>query len=501
MKKANSSVLDAAQSFLMMPDLFHWLLTGEKGNELTNATTSQLFNPVTKQWSQKLIEGFGLPGHIFGEIVDPGSVVGPLRESVLDQIGLKGTKVVRPGTHDTASAVVAVPAKSSPGEMPNWCYISSGTWSLMGVETPHPIINEQCAALNYTNEGGVYGTTRLLKNIAGLWLVQECRRIWKQNGHEYGYSDLVRMSQEATPLASFVNPDHGDFAAPQDMPAQIREFCQRTSQVVPQSDGAVIRCVLESLAMRYRVVHRNLQDLTGAKIDTIHIVGGGTQNQLLCQMAADACNCQVVAGPVEATAIGNLMLQAVAAGDIGSLAEGREVIRNSFPVVTYEPKTPTMWDDAFPRFEKMCKKLPLRINWERNTKNEILSKRNIMIKVGIVGVGFMSWIHYLAYQKVRGMKVTSFCSRDPKKQKGDWRGIKGNFGPPGEKIDVSKMTVYATLDELLADDSIDMVDICLPPALHEEATIAALKAGKHVLVEKPIALDPAAAKRMQKAAE
>ncbi|PQO42038.1 rhamnulokinase [Blastopirellula marina] len=354
MKLADSSILESAEHFLMMPDLFHWLLTGEKGNELTNATTTQLFNPVTKSWSKKLIDRFGLPEKIFGEIVDPGTTVGPLRETVLEQIGLSGTKVVRPGTHDTASAVVAVPAQSTAGEMPNWCYISSGTWSLMGVETPRPIINDQCAEFNYTNEGGVYGTTRLLKNIAGLWLVQECRRIWKQRGHEYGYSDLVRMSQEATPLASFVNPDHPDFVAPQDMPAEIRDFCQRTGQTVPQNDGAVVRCVLESLAMRYRVVHRKLQDLTGTKIDTIHIVGGGTQNQLLCQMAADACNCQVIAGPVEATAIGNLMLQAVASGDIGSLAEGREVIRNSFPVVTYTPKTPTMWDDAFPRFEKTC---------------------------------------------------------------------------------------------------------------------------------------------------
>ena len=187
MREANSSILDAAESFLMMPDLFHWLLTGEKGNELTNASTTQMLNPITKNWSQKLIEGFNLPGHIFGEVVDPGTVVGPLRTTVLEQVGLEGTKVVRPGTHDTASAVVAVPAKSSPGEMPNWCYISSGTWSLMGVETPRPIINQQCAEFNYTNEGGVYGTTRLLKNIAGLWLVQECRRIWKQRGHEYGY--------------------------------------------------------------------------------------------------------------------------------------------------------------------------------------------------------------------------------------------------------------------------------------------------------------------------
>ncbi len=355
MREAESSQLAAAQSLLLMPDLFHWLLTGIKGNELTNATTTQLFNPVSKSWSQKLIEGFDLPGHIFGEILLPGTTLGKLRPHVAEETGLGGTHVVLPGTHDTASAVAAVPAKSEPGKMPDWCYISSGTWSLMGVEVPRPVISERCAELNFTNEGGVYDTTRLLKNIAGLWLVQECRRIWKQHGHEYGYSDLVRMSQEATPLASFVNPDHADFVAPKDMPAQIREFCQQTGQSVPSTDGAIIRCVLESLAMRYRVVHRNLQELTETKIDTIHIVGGGTQNQLLCQMAADACNCQVVAGPVEATAIGNLMLQAVATGDIGNLADARELVRNSFPVTTYTPKNPTMWDDAFPRFEKVTK--------------------------------------------------------------------------------------------------------------------------------------------------
>lgn len=353
MREANSSLLNAAESMLMMPDLFHWLLTGIKSNELTNATTTQMFNPQTKRWSEKLIQGFDLPQRIFNDVIAPGTKLGPLNMDVAEHTGLHGAQVVVPGTHDTASAVVAVPAKSEPGKMPNWCYISSGTWSLMGVETPHPIINDRCAEYNFTNEGGVYGTTRLLKNIAGLWLVQECRRIWKQRGHEYGYSDLVRMSQDATPLASFVNPDHADFVAPQDMPAQIREFCQRTGQNVPSTDGAIIRCVLESLAMRYRVVHRTLQELTETKIDTIHIVGGGTQNQLLCQMAADACNCQVVAGPVEATAIGNLMLQAVASGDVGSLAEGREVVRNSFPLVTYNPKNPTMWDDAFPRFERV----------------------------------------------------------------------------------------------------------------------------------------------------
>jgi rhamnulokinase len=266
---------------------------------------------------------------------------------------LQNVEVILPGTHDTASAVMAVPAASTPGSKPNWCYISSGTWSLMGVETPQPVINQRCYELNFTNEGGVGGTTRLLKNIPGLWLIQECRRIWKEQGHEYAWEELNRKAGEASALAALINPDDPGFVAPKDMPASIREFCTTTGQSPPASEGAVIRCALESIALRYRMVLGFLEELIGGKIETIHIVGGGAQNRLLCQMTADACGRRVVAGPVEATAIGNLAMQAVAQGAIGSIAQAREIIRHSFEVQEYRPKQPKVWDEAYGRFQKL----------------------------------------------------------------------------------------------------------------------------------------------------
>jgi rhamnulokinase len=353
MQLARSPLLEMAESFLMMPDLLHWLLTGEKGNEYTDASTTQFYNPSTKAWAKDLLAKFGIPTHIFCSLLQPGTKLGPLRPEIAEDAGLAGVQVVLPGTHDTASAVMAVPAASAPGAQPDWCYISSGTWSLMGVETPQPIINERCYQLNFTNEGGVGGTTRVLKNIAGLWLVQECRRVWKQDGHEYGWEELTRRAGEAAPLASLINPDDPSFTAPKDMPTAIREYCARTHQPVPESEGAVIRCALESLALRYRMVLGFLEELVGARLQTIHIVGGGTQNRLLNQMAADACNRRVVAGPVEATAIGNLMMQAVASGAIGSIAEAREVIKTSFQVKEYLPKRVMHWNDGYERFKKL----------------------------------------------------------------------------------------------------------------------------------------------------
>lgn len=353
MKQRNSPLLEVAESFLMIPDLFHWLLTGEKANELTDASTTQFYNPQTKSWSTGLLERFGLPTNMLGELAPPGTTLGKLRGPVASETGLTGVDVVLPGTHDTASAVMAVPAAGDIGGMPDWCYISSGTWSLMGVEVPKPIINEKCAELNLTNEGGVGGTTRVLKNIGGLWLVQECRRIWKQAGDEFAWSELVRLAEQSPPLESLIDPDHPSFIAPADMPAAIREFCQSTGQPVPSSKGAVIRCALESLALRYRLVHSWLEQLIGNRIETIHIVGGGTQNKLLCQMTADATHRQVVAGPVEATAIGNVMMQAVASGAVGSITEAREVIRRSFDVDDYTPQATQRWDDAFERFETL----------------------------------------------------------------------------------------------------------------------------------------------------
>jgi len=350
MRLANSPLLDCAESLLMIPDLFHWLLTGEKANELTNASTTQFFNPQKNAWASELLKRFDLPDHILGKLTTPGTVLGLLRPQVAAETGLGHLKVVLPGTHDTASAVMAVPAGGATAEHPDWCYISSGTWSLMGVEVPRPIINDQCLALNFTNEGGVGGTTRLLKNIAGLWVVQECRRVWNQSGKNYSWDDLNRMAAAARPLVSLIDPDDPAFLAPDDMPEAICAFCRRTGQTVPADEGSVIRCALESLALRYRVVLNYLEQLVGARINTIHIVGGGAQNRQLCQATADACQRMVLAGPVEATAIGNVLVQAIAAGDIGSISQAREVVCKSFPVALFQPQNATNWDDAFAKY-------------------------------------------------------------------------------------------------------------------------------------------------------
>lgn len=353
MRLAGSRVLDAAERMLMMPDVFHWLLTGRQTNEVTNATTTQFYNPQKNTWSSELFARFDLPAKILGALSQPGTNLGPLRGEVAQATGLAGTDVVLPGTHDTASAVAAVPAAGTPSARPNWCYISSGTWSLMGAEVPRPVVNAECLRFNFTNEGGVGGTTRLLKNIAGLWLVQECRRVWNQGGAKWSWDDLNRLAVEARPLVSLVNPDHPSFMAPADMPEAIRNYCRRTRQPVPETEGAVIRTAIESLALRYRLVLSWLEQLLGGPIEAIHVVGGGSQNRQLCQATADACGRVVLAGPVEATAIGNVLVQAIAAGEIGSLSEGREIVARSFPLDRYEPAARGAWDAAFARFQQL----------------------------------------------------------------------------------------------------------------------------------------------------
>ncbi len=356
MRRADSPVLAAAESLLMMPDVFHWLLTGNKSNEQTNATTTQFFDPQTSDWATDLLARFDLPAHILGPVAQPGTKLGPLRRSVAEETGLNDLQVVLPGTHDTASAVAAVPAAGRPSERPNWCYISSGTWSLMGVEVPRPIINDKCLALNFTNEGGIGGTTRLLKNIAGLWLVQECRRVWNQSGKNLSWDDLTRLASSAKPLISIIDPDHAAFLAPANMPEEIRGYCRRTGQPVPSDEGSIIRCALESLALRYRQVLGWLEELVGTRIETMHVVGGGTQNRELCQATADACGRVVLAGPVEATAIGNLLVQAIAAGELSSIEDARAVVRASFPPDRYEPQNTIAWNEAYGRFQQLVQK-------------------------------------------------------------------------------------------------------------------------------------------------
>jgi rhamnulokinase len=359
MRLHNSPLLEMAESFLMMPDVFHWLLTGRKANEFTNATTTQFYDPRSAAWATQLLERFGLPTKILGEIIPPGTDLGPLLPQVAADTGLNGVKVVAPGTHDTASAVMAVPAQVTgpheAGAPPNWCYVSSGTWALMGVENPQPIINDACRRLNFTNEGGVGGTTRVLKNITGLWLLQECRRVWNQRGATFGWDELNRLSDEASSLVSLINPDDPSFTAPADMPDAIRQFCQAQGERVPQTEGAVIRCALESLALKCRQVLGWLEELVGNRLETIHIVGGGAQNRRLCQATADATGRRVVAGPVEATAIGNVLMQAVAAGAVGSIAQAREVVRRSCAVDEYSPCASDAWNEVFGRFKLLSR--------------------------------------------------------------------------------------------------------------------------------------------------
>jgi rhamnulokinase len=353
MKLSGSSILDAAESLLMIPDLFNWLLTGVKCNEMTDASTSQFYDPVKGDWSTELLRKLGLPTHILGRITPPGTTLGPLRTNLIAETGLEAANVVLPGAHDTASAVMAVPAKSQAGARPDWCYVSLGTWALMGIESPQPMITDAVLRLNFTNEAGVGGTTRILKNITGMWLLQECRRIWNLSGADLDWEALNRLSAVEPPLRSLVDPDAPDFMAPQDMPQAIRDFCKRTGQPIPENEGAIVRCALESIAMKFRHVLGMCEELAGGRLNTIHIVGGGTKNRQLCQAAADACHRRVVAGPVEATAIGNIMMQAVAAGDVASIGEAREVIRRSFAVDEYEPHNPAAWDDAYQRFLKI----------------------------------------------------------------------------------------------------------------------------------------------------
>ncbi len=340
-----SPILDAAEAMLFIPDLFHYWMTGIKVNEYTNTSTSQMIDPHTRTWARDLVREFAIPEKILGNLVQPGTVLGPLRASVASHAGCSSIPVIAPATHDTAAAIAAVPAEGD-----SWAYISSGTWSLMGVETKTPKTDESTLRVNFTNEAGVGVTIRLLKNIMGLWLVQECRRAWERGGVTYDYGALMKMAEAAKPFASIVNPDDASFILPRSMPVAIGDFCQKTGQPVPEEPGDVVRCALESLALRYRWVLERLEELVGKKLDTIHIVGGGCQNTLLCQLTADACNRQVVAGPVEATAIGNVLVQAIGLGFLGSLADGRAVVRRSFEVRTYDPQHHDRWAEPYLRF-------------------------------------------------------------------------------------------------------------------------------------------------------
>jgi rhamnulokinase len=344
LKKRHPTLLAAADRLLMMPDLFHWLLCGERSNERTNASTSQCFDPQRRGWAFPLLERFGLPRHLFGEIVEPGAELGPLRPEVAAETGLAGVRVVVPGTHDTASAVAAVPASEPPSGRPDWCYVSLGTWALVGAELDRPLVTPACLARNFTNEGGVGGTTRLLKNVCGLWLVQQCRMHWQRAGNEWTWDQLTALAAEAAPLVTLIDPNDPSLVAPADMPEAIRSLARVAGEPVPETTGAVVRAALESVAAAIRRTIGEIDALVGRRIGRIHVVGGGVKNALLCQMIADATARPVVAGPVEATAIGNLLVQLLARGGSVDLRAVRTVVRDSFELRHYEPRDAGRWD-------------------------------------------------------------------------------------------------------------------------------------------------------------
>ncbi|MCX7968730.1 MAG: rhamnulokinase [Armatimonadetes bacterium] len=342
-----SPQLKIAKTLLMMPDLFHFWLSGEKVNEFTEATTTQFYDPIKGDWAKTMLRKLGIPTRILNcPIVPAGTVLGELCQHVADEVrAVHQIKVVAPASHDTASAVAATPLSDE-----NAAYISSGTWSLVGMEIREPIITDKSLAYNFTNEGGVYGTFRFLRNVTGMWLVAECRRIWAREGKEFNYEQLTQMAAEAQPFKCFVDPDDPRFLAPENMLEAIRSYCRDTNQPEPETVGEFVRCCLEGLALKYRWVIERLEELTGKTVSTIHIVGGGSQNWLLNQFTADATGKPVQAGPVEATATGNALVQAIALGYLGSHAELREVVRNSFDLRNFEPKPDERWQQAFEKF-------------------------------------------------------------------------------------------------------------------------------------------------------
>jgi rhamnulokinase len=349
-KKEHVSALQHAEKILFMPDALAYLLTGEKVCEYTIASTSQFLNPNTKQIETSLLEAMGVSASLIPPMVMPGQTIGRLTESVAHECGTSQIPVIAVAGHDTASAVVAVPAENR-----NFAYLSLGTWSLMGIEVNSPVINEEAFRLNFTNEGGVDGTVRFLKNIAGMWLLEQCRAVWEAAGKTFTYPEIVSLSESAEGFCAFIDPDDPSFANPENMPEAIAAFCERTGQKAPASEAAFIRCIFDSLAMKYKYTLSCLREMAPFPLEKLHIIGGGSRNKLLTQMTADATGIPVAAGPGEATAMGNIMMQAKGLGLVNSLQEIRDVIRRSVsPDVCY-PRNTGQWDEKYRYFLTLIK--------------------------------------------------------------------------------------------------------------------------------------------------
>lgn len=348
-KRDNAEGFDRADKVLFIPDLLNYFLTGKMATEYTIASTGMILDANARKISSELIAKLGIPESKFAPMVQPGTNLGALLPSITDEVGKNRIQVYTTASHDTASAVIAVPATDK-----DFIYISSGTWSLMGAELDAPLINDATRAANLTNEGGAMGTIRFLKNIMGLWIIQESRRQWKREGKDYSFAQMEAWAKECTPFRSLINVDYKSFGTPGNMPEKIREYCRMTGQPVPETVGEIVRCIYESLALKYRYTVDTIGQLRGKPATMINVVGGGTKDKFLSQMTADACGIPVCAGPEEATAIGNLVMQAIAQGEIKDLTEAREVVANSFEMKHYQPCTEReAWDEAYARFCKL----------------------------------------------------------------------------------------------------------------------------------------------------
>jgi rhamnulokinase len=341
--------LARAKQLLLIGDAFNYFCSGVARNEVSLASTTQLYDPTHRRWSQQLLAALNVREDLLAPICPSGTRLGPLKNSLARETGLPPIEVIATCSHDTGAAVAAIPASGG-----NWAFLSSGTWSLMGVECSQPILNDQARKSGFTNEIGFGHTVRLLKNIIGLWIVQECRRQWAKDGKKYDFAELEQLAAAATPFVSLINPDDSRFLSPENMPQAIADFCRETGQTVPENAGAYMRCIYESLALFYRITLRRLEKLTGRKIDRLHIVGGGSKDATLNQFAANALNLPVLAGPTECAALGNILIQAITLGDVASHAAGREIVERSFELKTFIPQNPALWDQAVLRFEKLA---------------------------------------------------------------------------------------------------------------------------------------------------
>jgi len=345
LQREQPHLLPLADRLLMMPDLFHYWLCGSKTNEFTNASTSQMVHAGTRDWDRELLARLGLPDGFLPEIVEPGTRLGTLRPEVAAEAGLgAGVAVICPATHDTASAVVA-----TPGHGEDWAFLSAGTWCLFGAEVARPHLASEVLAGGFGNEGGVRGTSRLLRNITGLWLVQECRRAWRADGHDHGWAELTALAAAAPPFRALVDPDDAAFVHPTRMPEAIAEYCRRTGQPAPETPGEFVRAALEGIALTVRLRWEQLQGILGRRLRVLHVVGGGTRNELLCQLVADAIGAPVLAGPDEATGMGNALVQAIGLG-AADYDEARAIVRRSVALREYAPRDAGAWDDAYGRF-------------------------------------------------------------------------------------------------------------------------------------------------------